>query len=111
LKNTKADTTKRTICRIPTMYFKFEENSGGYLVKIGYEKQKTNNVTDNVTDNEREMKIIEFIKLNNKISTIELSKLLNVTKRTILRDIEKLKKQDKLKRIGSEKTGCWKVIK
>ena len=96
------------------MYFNFEENSGGYLVSVGYKKQKVsikNNVTDNVTDNEREMKIIEFIKLNNKISTIELSKLLNVTKRTILRDIEKLKKQDKLKRISSEKTGCWKVIK
>ncbi len=96
------------------MYFNFEENSGGYLVSIGYKKQKTSitdNVTDNVTDNEREIKVIELIKLNNKISTAEISKLLKVTKRTILRDIEKLKKQNILKRIGSEKTGYWKIIK
>ena len=102
------------IKKYPTMYFNFEENSREYLVSVDYKKQKVsikNNVTDNVTDNEREMKIIELIKLNNKISTTEISKLLNVTKRTILRDIEKLKKQDKLKRFGSEKTGYRKIIK
>ena len=92
------------------MFFKFEEISGGYLVKISYEKQKTDNVTDNVTDNQRHIKIIELIKINNKISTTEMAEILDVTKRTILRDIEKLKEQNKVKRIGSDKGGHWEVI-
>jgi len=35
---------------------------------------------------------------------------LKVSTRTIRRDIEKLKNMNKLKRIGSEKTGYWKII-
>ncbi|MDR2584506.1 MAG: HTH domain-containing protein [Fibromonadaceae bacterium] len=35
---------------------------------------------------------------------------MKVTKRTILRDIEKLKNENSLERIGSEKGGYWKVI-
>jgi len=34
---------------------------------------------------------------------------MKVTKRTILRDIEKLKRENLLERIGSEKGGYWKV--
>ncbi|RLD47568.1 MAG: ATP-dependent DNA helicase, partial [Bacteroidetes bacterium] len=32
---------REQIAEYPTMYFDFEENSRGFLVKIGYEKQKT----------------------------------------------------------------------
>lgn len=78
----------------------------------------SNNVTDvtdnvtNGTDNEynRLTKIITLIIENKNISTIALAKELNVSKRTILRDIEKLKQQNRLKRIGSEKTGYWEII-
>ncbi len=102
---------REQIAEYPTMYFDFEENSGGYLVKIGYEKQKTDKVTDKVTDIQRRIKIIELIKINNKISTTEMAEIIDVTKRTILRDIEKLKEQNKVKRIGSEKSGYWQIIK
>ena len=106
---------REQIKKYPTMYFSFEENSGGFLIKIGYKNQKTrtiiDNVTDNVTDNERQIRVIEFIKSNNKISTKEISEILNISKRTILRDIEKLKKQNRLKRVGSEKGGHWEIIK
>ena len=70
----------------------------------------TDNVTDNVTD-KRLISIINYISKNVRVSTNELAQLLNVTKRTILRDIEKLKKQNKIKRIGNEKTGYWEVVK
>ena len=39
-----------------------------------------------------------------------MAEKLNVTKRTILRDIEKLKKQNKIKRTGSNKDGQWEAI-
>ena len=64
---------------------------------------------DNDTDN-RLSKIISFIKRSNKISTKELSVLLAVSQITIKRDIEKLKKQKLLERLGKEKTGYWKII-
>ena len=55
--------------------------------------------------------VLDLIKKNNKILLQDLSKQLMVSKRTIRRDIEKLKAQNKLKRVGGEKTGHWVVIK
>jgi len=36
----------------PTMYSDFEENSGGFLAKIGYKEQKIFKKKENVTDND-----------------------------------------------------------
>jgi len=66
-------------------------------------------VVDNVVDN-RLNKILELIIENNQISAVQIAKLLNVTSRTVQREIEKLKKLNKLKRAGSEKGGHWEII-
>ena len=101
----------------PTMYFNFEESSGGYLVTIGYKKQKISNIkkledfTEDFTEEKRVIKIIELIKTNNKITTSEIAKILNVTRRTIASDIKVLKQENKVKRIGSDKFGHWEIIK
>ena len=55
-------------------------------------------------------KILKIIGNNNKILLQEISNQLNVSKRTIRRDIEKLKQKKKLKRIGNKKGGYWKVF-
>jgi len=68
------------------------------------------NVTENVTD-ERIVKLVDLLAMNPKISTIELASKLNVTKMTVLRDIEKLKKYNLLTRVGTNKGGYWKVLK
>ena len=67
-------------------------------------------VGDNVGDN-RLQRVLELIIENNQISAKQISEILNVTSRTIERDIEKLKHQNKIKRIGSEKRGYWEVLK
>jgi ATP-dependent DNA helicase RecG len=85
---------------------KFCNISDGFMVTVF--SGNSNNVTDNVTD--RTVLIIEIIKENNKITTNEIAEKLKVTKRTILRDIEILKKQGKLKRVGNEKTGYWELV-
>ena len=81
------------------------------------------NVTDSVTDvtdsvadvtdedADRAEKILDLIIENNKITASEIAKYMEVTKRTILRDIEKLKDKNLLERIGSEKGGYWKITK
>jgi fido (protein-threonine AMPylation protein) len=64
-------------------------------------------VTDNVTD--RTSKIIALIKENNRISAAKMAATLSVSKRTILRDIDKLKQSGQISRIGDEKTGHWQL--
>ena len=48
---------------------------------------------------------------DNKISTIQIAEKLKVTRRTIARDIEKLKRTHQIIRIGGDKGGYWKILK
>ncbi len=68
-----------------------------------------NNVTENVTENRLNF-ILEAIVKNNRITTTLLAKNINVSRMTIARDIETLKQQGKLQRIGPDKGGYWQVI-
>jgi ATP-dependent DNA helicase RecG len=54
--------------------------------------------------------ILNLIKENNTITTEEMAVVFNVTERTIDRDLSSLKKQNKLKRIGSKKSGHWELM-
>jgi ATP-dependent DNA helicase RecG len=47
---------------------------------------------------------------NNQIATQQIAKKKNVTQRTILRDIEKMKEENTIERVGDNKTGYWKII-
>jgi ATP-dependent DNA helicase RecG len=83
--------------------------------KVG--EKDGDNVPDDVPDNvpgnvpdKRQLLVLELIKKNNQVLLKDLAKNLKVSTRTIRRDIEKLKKINKLKRIGSEKGGHWKII-
>lgn len=68
-------------------------------------------VPDNVPDvpDKRLELIMGLIKQNNKILLQEISEQLKVSKRTVRRDIEKLKLENKLKRVGGEKVGHWEL--
>lgn len=109
---------RNEIMDYPTMVFEYKEMGDGFLAELKYKKQKittkfipedvTDNVTDNVTD--RKTLILNMIIKDNTISTTEIAKQLGVSKRTILRELELLKTAQKLKRVGSEKTGHWEVL-
>jgi len=68
------------------------------------------NVGNNVGES-RLTRINELLIKDNKKSAKDLANQLNVSERTIERDIEKLKNSGNLKRIGSDNDGYWKVIK
>lgn len=96
---------------------RFFHHQNAFIIQFNKKENVTNNVTNNVTDNvtgnvtdNRLLKLIELINADNQITTTELAEKTAVTKRTILRDIEKLKEQKKIIRIGSEKSGRWKVL-
>ncbi|MCX6777273.1 MAG: putative DNA binding domain-containing protein [Candidatus Micrarchaeota archaeon] len=84
----------------------------GPFCRIIFERPEKNvpiNVPINVP--ERLASITKLISENNRISAPELSKLLNVTEKTVKRDLQKLKRDGVLKRIGPTKGGRWEIVK
>ncbi|WP_072593652.1 AlbA family DNA-binding domain-containing protein [Streptobacillus ratti] len=57
--------------------------------------------------NDRQNKIIELMKHNSNITTLELSKIFSVSMRTIQRDIKILKGKKVIKNVGNNKNGNW----
>ena len=73
---------------------------------------KNDNVPKNVPKNvpiKRLNKIVELIDKNRDITIVELAWLLEVSDKTIKRDIAKLKEQNRLTRVGSLKSGHWEI--
>lgn len=54
--------------------------------------------------------IVDLIRQNNAITTNMLAKTLDVSKRTVLRRLEELKEQGRIRRIGPTKGGSWEVM-
>jgi ATP-dependent DNA helicase RecG len=53
--------------------------------------------------------ILDLIRQDNSVTTERLGKLLGISKRAVLKQIEKLKNQDRLRRIGPARGGHWEV--
>ena len=82
----------------------------------------TDNVTENVTGSvteggtdistaeKRRSEILRLMKLDSKITTDYLANILYVSRRTIARDIDLLRSQNKLKRDGDDFGGNWVVL-
>ncbi len=79
-------------------------------VKVNDNGQKSSyGDTVNLTD--RQIKIISLLERNAEISKTEIASVLGVSKESIKRDFDRLKKLGIIIRVGSDKTGHWKIIK
>ncbi len=68
---------------------------------------KMQNGTVNGTVNDT---VCDLIKQNNQITAAEIGERLNISLRTAKRKIKELKENRTIERIGSDKTGYWKII-
>ena len=68
------------------------------------------NVGQKINVNDRKNIILKNIKETESLDTTVIAKKLNVTKRTIERDLAELRKDNKIEYIGSSKNGKW-IIK
>ena len=59
--------------------------------------------------NKNQLKILELIELNNKITIIEMAKKLSISETAIENNIKKLREKGIIARVGSDKTGHWEV--
>jgi Fic family protein len=66
------------------------------------------NVTNNVPKDRIDM-IVNKMRENSSITIKELAESLNVNEKTIKRDIEKLKEENKVQRVGSARKGIWEI--
>ena len=76
-------------------------------------KVKKDNVPKNVPKNvplNRLDKVVNLMKKNKSITILELADKLGVTDKTIKRDIAKLKSEKRVVRVGSSKSGHWKIV-
>jgi len=70
----------------------------------------TDNGTDGTDKMSREDAIVNLMRKNKRISIKEISAQLNIPRRTLFRIIDALKTSNRIKRIGSEKSGTWEVF-
>ena len=68
------------------------------------------NVGQKFNVNDRKNIILKIIKKTENLDTTDIARKLNVTKRTIERDLAALRKDNKIEYIGSSKNGKW-IIK
>ncbi len=76
-----------------------------YNDTVKIENETLNSKTDTVNDT-----VFNEIKENNKITANEIAKKLNISLSTVKRRIKILKDTRKIERVGSDKTGYWKVL-
>ena len=54
--------------------------------------------------------VFSLIKQNKNIAAAEINEQLNLSLSTVKRKIKELKEQGIIERVGSDKTGYWKII-
>ena len=124
---------REELAEYPTMKLEYEEISNGFLVTVSYTKRKVSTKSDPINDlikaqdgtislenvpinlenvpiNKRHDRILTLIKTNPEITMNALAELLNVNEKTIKREISQLKKENKITRIDSRKSGKWLII-
>ena len=98
-----------------TMVFDFDEIPNGFLAALKYKTQKISTKDDTVNDTvndtvKRSDNILKEIEKNPYLSYVELSRLLKISRITVVREMGKMKKLGLIERVGSDKKGYWKIL-
>ncbi|MDO8656532.1 MAG: ATP-binding protein [Nanoarchaeota archaeon] len=99
-------------CVLVGIKVRFEETSAGFKVIFPRPEQKLElGVKLGVRLGVNEQKIVGLIVKNNHLTHEELSIQLKISAVSVYKNIRKLKEKGILKRIGSDKSGYWEVLK
>ena len=66
-------------------------------------------VTVSVTVNDTQKKILKEMRKKPGITYDELAEIVNKSRRTVIRQVKNLREQGLVQRIGSDKSGHWKI--
>jgi ATP-dependent DNA helicase RecG len=96
------DACKKNNIKSPSL----EQKAGAFVITF------YKNISSGIVSSEKSSeKILDFIKENNKISAQELADLLGLSSRAVEKHLARLKKEGFLERVGSAKSGYWKILK
>ena len=103
------------IIRILSKYDKsiFTFSTNFIKVSIPFNKIGNNMANSKIPKNvtKRQSKIMELIDQNTNITQDEIASIIGVSRYTIIREIKTLEEKNYLYRVGSNKTGYWKINK
>ncbi len=78
---------------------------------VGKDVTKDDTVNDTVNDTVKRIDlIIEELKKNPYVSYEGLCRVIKKSRKTVYRDIEKMKKLGLIQRVGADKTGYWEIL-
>jgi ATP-dependent DNA helicase RecG len=98
----------------PPPEFETDEERNYFIATVRlHEAFKTDEVVSEVVngDTQRHMKILFALKEKPDITIKQLAEKTGIAKATLEREMKKMKEANFIKRIGSDKTGYWKIIK
>lgn len=106
-----------SLCKDANVKYSYEISENGFTFVFFRKTQKVSssndkiesNVTANVTLNKTEQVVYNLLVKNPDYTREELSDATSKTVRTIQRTLDSLRKKDLIERIGSDKSGYWKV--
>ena len=113
-----SEKTGRGVPKITSIYgknvYEFHENSIVVKIPFNWINDMGDKVGDKVGDisqlNSTQIKVLSEIRNNPNVTKPELKKLVGFGKTTIDNAISVLKEKNIIKRIGSNKTGYWKIL-
>lgn len=88
----------------------FSDDRDGCLFKAVVQRKEVEGVVSPTVSGKTSGKILEAVLRNNTITIPELAVLIGITERSIERNLQKLQKESKLKRVGPAKGGYWEVV-
>ena len=87
----------------------FKYDPPGFVVEFTYPEIKIKK--PELTSANNAEKILVLITENGQITVAELIEKVGLSERTIKRIIKQLREANKIQRLGSDKTGEWKIVK
>ncbi len=109
-----------SLCKDAKIRFSYVIDELGFTLVIhrksinALSNRKTNvteNVTENVTLNKMEILVYQLLSTNPHFTREELAYKTSKTVRTVQRTLNSLREKEYIKRIGSDKTGRWDILK
>lgn len=107
-----------SLCKDARLKYSYEVSELGFTFIVyrkdvtvtDNEKNVTANVTVNVTLNKTEQAVYNLLVLNQNYTRDELAEATSKTVRTIQRVLDSLKSKELIERVGSDKSGYWKIL-
>ncbi len=96
------------LCDKFNVKYEYEDTGLGFRF-IFYRKNVHGHVQVKIS--KRDLELIELLTINPSLTIKELSIKFDVSEKTIYRSLNKLKELNKIVRVGTDKTGYWKIIK